>query len=78
MGLQDLIDANKAVENENKKTVKKSEDNIEKYLRSQTVTVQELCDVAHALWHPTDTSSGQVSVWQILNIAKRAILNRTG
>ncbi len=76
MKLQELIDANKKVEKENREAVQESEDDIEKYLRSQTVTVQEIYDIVAAEWRPMDTSSGQVSTWQILNIAKKAILNR--
>ena len=76
MKLQDLIDVNKKVEKENREAVHESEDNIEQYLLRQTVTVQEIYDVVAAQWRPMDTSSGQVSTWQILNIAKKAILNR--
>ncbi len=76
MELQELIDASKTVETEKIEAVQEAQANIEIFLRRQTVTVQELYDVVVALWRPKDTSSGQVSTWQILNIAKKAILNR--
>lgn len=76
MDLQGLIDISKATETEMEEFVQEAKDSIEKYLRSQTVTVQELYDVVEGMWRPMDTSSGQVSTWQILDIAKKAILNR--
>ena len=76
MKLQDLINESETIETEKQEAVQESKDNIERYLRNQTVTVQELYDVVHAQWQPSDTSTGQISTWQILDIAKRAILNR--
>lgn len=78
MELQDLIDASVAVESENQKAAQTAKDNIEEYLCGQTVTVQEIYDVVEASYRSTDSSSGQVSTWQILDIVKRAILNRKG
>lgn len=76
MELQDLIDASETVESEKREATEAAKGNIEKYLRSQTVTVQELYDVVAVSYRAMHTSSGQVSTWQILDIAKRAILNR--
>ncbi len=78
MDLQVLIDVLETVEVAEQEAVNAAKDSIDKYLCSQTVTVQELLDIVEDSWRPSDSSSGQVSTWQILDIAKRAILNRTG
>lgn len=76
MKLQDLITAGDMVKAEEGKAVQKAEKDIEKYIRNQTVTVQELYDIVAGQWDRHSSSSGQVSTWQILNIAKMAILKR--
>ena len=78
MKLQDLIVARDMVKAEESKAVQKAEKDIEEYLRNETVTVQELYDIVAGQWNKFASSSGQVSTWQILDIAKRAILNRKG
>ena len=78
MKLKELIEASEKIKKEEGKAVQEAERDIEKYLRSQTATVQELCDIVAAKWDRMASSFGQVSVWQILDIAKSAILNRAG
>ena len=74
--LQDLIDAKDAVREESSKAVQEAELNIEKYIRSQTLTVQELYDIVKAHYDSSTSSSDQVSTWQILDIAREAISNK--
>ena len=78
MELQDLIDASKIIEDEEHEAVQQAAENVKKYILSQTVTVQELYDIVKIQQDRFASSSGQVSTWQILDIAKRAILHRKG
>ena len=78
MELQDLIVVRDTIKAEESKAVQKAENDIERYIRNQTVTVQELYDIVASQWDRSASSSGQVSKWQILDIAKRALLNRKG
>ena len=76
MELQDLIATRNIVKVEEGKAIQKAEKDIEEYICNQTVTVQELYDIVSSQWDRSASSSGQISTWQILNIAKTAILNR--
>ena len=78
MKLQGLIILRGMAKESESKAVQKAEKDIEEYILSQTVTVQELYNIVVAKWNAHSSSSGQVSTWQILDIAKRAILNRKG
>ena len=76
MKLQELIDTVESVYEEKRRAVESAELDVKQYLHSQTVTVQELYNVVGAMDDDLDRSGGQVSTWQILDIAKRVILNR--
>ena len=76
MGLRDLIDAEEVLENDQQKATQKAKGDVKAYLLKQTVTVKDMYDIVAVEYDNRSSSSGQVSTWDILYIAKRAILER--
>ncbi len=77
MKLKDLISDAETVRKTNDEVSAKAGNAVENYILNPTITIKELCDVVAEQYNDERRSnSGQISIWQILNIAKQAILKR--
>ena len=76
MKLRDLISVTEETKAKNGAAETKAESAVNEYMLSQTVIVKELYDIVRMEYNSTRSSSGQISPWQILNIAKQAILKQ--